>query len=295
MGEAFLAGTSPAITRLRGQIERVSRTPRTTVLLHGRRGLERTAVARAIHERSEDAGPFVIVECSSCPVLFESTDLLERCRGGTLFLNELSALPQGAQAELLQHLERRASSGAHDPDHRGDPRIIATTAVSLDDEAEAGRLRADLLYRVNVLTIRLPTLRERIADLPELASTILRRHADLLGVRRVLSGEALERLRTHAWPGDLFELESVLALAFLRADGETIEAHHLALSEPVNEPALWDDALIPASAGRSLREIEEVVIRRVLREESGNRSSAARALGINRQTLYNKLRRYGIA
>ena len=303
----LLFGDSPASTRLLSQIERVAGTPRTTVLLRGERGRELELVASAIHARSRPAldgldhgfdpkGPFLRVECAELSAIPGATiredrifagdgGLFERARTGTLFLDEVADLAVTLQGHLLDLLERRA---AETPPLR----VIASTAKDLEPEVEAERFRADLFYRLNVLTIRVPALRDRLDDIPALAGAVLRRLRGLLGVQTTLSPEAVASLAAHDWPGNLFELEATLARAALAAQSGRIDPEHLNLGPPQGSR----DELIPAASDRrSLRHVEEEAIRRVLIEEGGNRSRAARTLGINRTTLYNKLRQYGIA
>ena len=298
--QSILAGDSNAAARLRTQVERIARTPRTTVLLLGERGLEFERVARCIHLHSEGKGVFLPVASQTLSAKPSQVDafgcaggLCERARGGTLFLDEVTDLDADLQGDLLRRLEDRLHPA--DPKHAAelqDPRIVASSAQDLDALVQAGEFRSDLFYRLNVLTIRVPSLRERSEDLGILAQGILQRQGALTGRRRSLGDEALARLQAHAWPAGLLELEAVLTQALLRCPGSTIQPQHLSLETEGSLPA----ALIPAaSPARSIRATEEALIRRVLVEEEGNRSGAARALGINRTTLYNKLRQYGIA
>ncbi len=309
-GSELLFGESPASARLLSQVERVAGTPRTTVLLRGVRGRELELVARAIHARSgplldgldtgafDANGPFYGVHCAALSArtgAFESDDrvfggddgLFERASNGTLFLDEVADLSTALQAHLLELLERRAAE-------KPPLRIVASTAADLEAAVDDDRFRADLFYRLNVLTIRVPRLHERAADIPAVVDAVLTRMRRMLGVRTVVSDAALEALAAHAWPGNLFELEATLGKAVVAAGGGdgTIEPEHLdfaSASRPHGE-------LVPAvSAKRSLRDVEEETIRRILVEEGGNRSRAARTLGINRTTLYNKLRQYGIS
>ena len=290
--EALLAGDSPTAVRLRDQLERVAGTPRTTVLLHGERGLELDRLARGIHRRSSlSGGVFQQVACPGTEPL-EAT--LASAKDGTLYLAEVGALGDEDQDVLLHHLELRAA--ATPPPG---PRLVASTSFDLDLRVEEGRFREDLCYRLNVLSIAVPPLRERRADLSALLNQALFRTGMALGRTMRFAPEAEARLRAHAWPGNLFEVEAVLGLAALRAshEGSTILADHLAL-EPGPAPRAEPEGgvLEPLPAGqRTLRALEEATIRRVLREEGGNRSRTARVLGINRTTLYNKLRAYGIA
>ena len=298
-----IPGSSPAAQRLRDQIGRVAGTPLTTVLVTGECGLEPDRIARAIHARSSvAAGPFHTARCATLVTgrpgaasFDEGCPLLAQASGGTLFLEEVSALDPEAQHRLHGFLERRAS-GTTEPELR----VVASSSEELEARVAGGRFREDLLYRLNVLAIRIPALRERPEDLPELADRVLRRIEGGLGLRCGLAPEGVEALRRHAWPGNLAELQAVLLLAAVRVGAGSIGPEHLPLGpsatsfEPIGEGASREE-LIPLPRGqRSLRAVEEAMIRRVLVEEAGNRSRTARVLGINRTTLYNKLRQYDI-
>lgn len=298
--EPILAGDSSAAVRLRTQVERIARTPRTTVLLLGQRGRELELVARSIHLLAKGRGAFLPVSAQGLSSHARQVDvfgcadgLAERARGGTLFLDEVADLNGALQAHLLRSLEERLhGAGAETPLEGQEPRIVASTAQDLESLVQAGGFRSDLLYRLNVLTIRVPSLAERLEDLERFAQHILLRQGRRLGLRATLSAAALERLREHAWPGSLLELEAVLTQALLQAEGGRIQPEGLQLGQPQPPQAAPDASLKPM---RSIRASEEALIRSVLLEEAGNRSSTARVLGINRTTLYNKLRQYGIA
>ncbi len=298
--QRILAGDSSAAGRLRSQVERISRTPRTTVLLLGVRGLELELVARCIHLRSSGQGAFVPVSSqalSNKPAQVDafscSGGLAERASGGTLFLDEVADLDLGLQSDLLRRLEDRLQpSAAVSTGKALEPRVVASTAEDLEARVLAGSFRSDLFYRLNVLTIRIPSLADRAEDLEALAEGILSRLSEKLGTKRMLAADALEQLRAHSWPGNLLELEAVLTQALLAGSGPWIGPEQLQLGPgtPKSSHSAPQEPCV-----RSIRASEEALIRRVLREEAGNRSSTARALGINRTTLYNKLRQYGIA
>jgi len=293
MDPELLRGPSAVAARLASQIERVSSTPRTTVLLCGERGRELELSARAIHAASggkRASSPFVRLAGAR---LRDLAGPFDQAEDGTLFLEEIADLGPAQQSELLELLEERAG---HEERVDG-PRLIASTAVDLEREVERGRFREDLFYRLNVLTIRVPPLRQRLEDLEVLCERLLESLRSTLGVAFRLDAEALALLRSHGWPGGLLELESVLGCAAVAcAPGERIGAGHL---HGFLEDRSRGDALVPQPprpiAGRTLRDLEEAAIRQVLVEVGGNRSRAARTLGINRTTLYNKLRLYGIA
>jgi DNA-binding NtrC family response regulator len=320
-----LLGSSRAVRRLLETIERVASTPRTTVLITGETGVGKETVAREIHARSARAGAaFVALPCAGLRP--ERLALaLRRAAGGTLFLDEVGALERELQELLLCFLSERRigpaespSSAAGQPPSQaaggppsreaapGDVRVIASTRLDLARRVAERRLREDLHYRLNVLSIEVPPLRERRDDLPELVEHCLARLAEELGlVRLALSPQAHALALAHAWPGNLRELRNALERGALRAQEGVVAAPALAL--PDLRTSAHPAAEMPAAAGAareaaaalpigdgSLRAVEEALIRRVLADACGNRSRAARVLGVNRTTLYNKLRLYGI-
>jgi len=298
--QPILEGKSSAAGRLRTQVERIARTPRTTVLLVGQRGRELELVARSIHLHAKGRGAFLPVSAQALSASARQVDvfgcaggLCERARGGTLFLDEVSELKDELQAHLLRSLEERLHGAEREASVEvQEPRIVASTALDLESLVQGGQFRSDLLYRLNVLTIRVPSLGERSEDLEHFAKHILLQQGRRIGLRARLAPEALMRLKQYPWPGNLLELEAVLTQALLHCQGGTIQAEGLQLGQSQPAEAVPSASLKPM---RSIRASEEALIRRVLLEEAGNRSSAARALGINRTTLYNKLRQYGIA
>lgn len=266
-------------------LARIARAARTTVLISGELGVGKRALARAVHERSaRGRGPWreVMAAESDRPDFLEATlgegGAAARAQGGTLLVHEIALLQPPAQERLLTELR----------EGRFDTRFVVTTSRDLEHEVESGRFCEDLLYRLNVLTLAPAPLRERTDDLPAIASHLVAALAADLGRAAPSIGEdALERLAEQAWPGNLRELRAVLETALLRADeGEELAPTHLggASGAPGDALPLGD---------RRLRAVEEALIRRVLAEVDGNRSHAARVLGINRQTLYNKLRAFG--
>ncbi|MCZ6597367.1 MAG: sigma 54-interacting transcriptional regulator [Planctomycetota bacterium] len=268
-----LAGTSPAVVRLRENVERVAGTPRTTVLITGELGVDKEEVARRIHARSTGPraaeGPFVVVRCADPDAVLDNA----AARGGTLYLEQVGLLLPRVQEALLELLQRPGKAD----------------------------LREDLLYRLNVLTVRVPPLRERRADVLHLSGFILAQVSLELGLAPAgFAQGALDTLLAHDWPGNTRELRNAIERAALRARGARIGPEELDLetisvgSVAALAAGRADVELVPGP-DRSLRGLEERWIRRVLRETEGNRSRAARLLGINRTTLYNKLRLYEIA
>ena len=311
---ADLLAASPGLSILVGQIARVAATARTTVLIQGESGSGKELVARAIHElspRSERG--FVALNCAALTEglleaelfgyeggAFTGGDprgregLLHAAEGGTLVFDEIGELAGGLQAKLLRALQERVYRRIGAREERAfDVRVIASTHRDLGREVAAGRFREDLFYRLNVLSLAVPALRERPQDILPLSRRFLARAASEFG-REVqgLSPAAVTALELHAWPGNVRELENTLQRAVLMGSGPWIEVDDLSLGA-VRSPASADDVV--AIGDRSLRCVEQNLIRRVLAESSGNRSRAASVLGINRTTLYAKLKTYGIA
>ena len=297
----LLTGGSRAARRLREIVERIASTPRTTVLILGERGSGRRAVAREIHERSAFArSPLVSLQCAGASSN-TMDDALHAAGGGTLVLNAIDELDPALQERLALFLQERQVLR---PGGRAVPaagvRIVATTHRDLAQRVEQRAFRDDLHYRLNVLSLAVPALRERREDLPALIEGTLTRlaHEHAFGTTR-LSPEATRAVYAHAWPGNLRELRSVLEAALMRSSGGTIQLDDVGLPsteepEPAVAAPLENAALTIELGDRSLRSLEEALIRRVLVETAGNRSRTARLLGVNRATLYNKLKLYGI-
>lgn len=302
-----LVGNSRPIQRVHDQIQRVASTPRTTVLVTGESGAGKSCVARAIHRSSARAQrPFVAVPCA----LPDSAQLetllygrstsadesaLARAAGGTLFLSGVEHLNPGLQLLLLELLQERTWRGGPDGEEQNaDLRVIASTDVDLERLVAEGRFREDLLYRLNVLSIDVPPLRERRDDVPLLAEQFLGRLARVMGKACYrLAPEAALALNSHGWPGNLRELGNTLERGLIAAKGECITRADLGLGEAGEDAP---ELVAPEAGGENfrIRHMEEVLIRRALISAKGNRSETARLLGVNRTTLYNKLRTYEI-
>jgi len=281
------------------------------VLVTGESGVGKELVARAIHESSRRAErPFVAVNCAALtdnlleaelfgyePGAFTGghpmgrEGLFAAAAGGSLFLDEVGELDIQVQAKLLRVLQERCFRRVGgNVDIESDVRIIASTNRDLVAMVEAGAFREDLYYRLNVLSIMVPALRERREDIPLLAAHRLEQLGRELG--RAFTGfsdTALERLAAHRWAGNVRELENAIERAAIFTLGGVIRPEHLDLAPiaPVPDRA-------PAQDTWNLKRAEERLIRHVLAQCSGNRSRTARELGINRTTLYNKLRLYGV-
>jgi Nif-specific regulatory protein len=290
-----------------------------TVLLRGESGTGKELFARAIHVNSaRSEGPFIKVDCAALPATLIENELFghergaytgaderalgkfELAKGGTIFLDELGELPLAVQGKLLRVLQDRELERVGGQDTvKVDVRVVAATNRDLEQMVEDGRFRADLYYRIKVVEVRLPTLRERgPTDLERLAShfieTAARRHQRPIPR---LSPEAKARLLAYAWPGNVRELENCLESAVVIMDGAVIEAGDLALPERAQakrpEPN-GTNAPPLQPIGETLAEVERAHIVRILAEADGNRTIAAKRLGIGRNTLARKLKEYDL-
>ena len=294
---------------------------RATLLLSGESGTGKTQLAHAVHAQSARASlPFVEVNCGALPSALLESELFghvrgaftgalrdrvgkfEQAGGGTVFVDEIGSASSELQLKLLRVLEEGRFERVGDTRTRTvDARIIAATNVELEAEVAAGRFRADLFYRIHVVAIEVPPLRARVADIPLLARRFCARFARLHG-REVdgLTPAAMHSLCSHAWPGNVRELENALERAVLVATGRELEARDLWPAERRAGPAGttpgfegWEDGP-PGDLKQALEGPERWLILRALQHHGGSRSAAARALGINRTTLFNKMRRYAL-
>jgi transcriptional regulator with PAS, ATPase and Fis domain len=299
------------------QSETAARTD-STVLLSGESGTGKDVLARLIHSKStRQSMPMITVNCGALPeTLFESEffghergaftgasslrrGLLEAADGSTLFLDEIGDMPLVMQVKLLHFLEqgrfRRVGSTR---DQNADVRVIAATNRDLPQEVERQRFRADLFYRLNVVSLHVPPLRERPEDIPALIDYFLGiyRHR-FVRPKLDLSADARQRLYTYAWPGNVRELRNCLERAAAISLSDTIEASQIPFlnSEAGGVTAsssVQAAAATPQSAPVTLEELEREHILRVLHDSDGNRERAAAILGISSRTLYRKLREY---
>jgi len=297
----------PDVQELLALAERAARTE-ANILLTGESGTGKNLLARHIHDRSaRSAGPYVEVPCANLPAELLESELFghnkgaftdahedrpgrfEHADGGTLFLDEIQELVPEVQAKVLRVLDEKRFErlGGHET-LEIDARILASTREDPNRLVAEGRLREDLYYRLNVVRIHLPPLRERGPDIALLASRFLeqaiRRHR--LGPKR-LAAEAVERLERYPFPGNVRELEHVVESAAILASGEEIGVAELPEELGVGNPAML---AVAASEGLTLAQVEQAYIREVLRRTRGNKSAAARILGIHRKTLHDKLR-----
>ncbi|BCR06354.1 acetoacetate metabolism regulatory protein AtoC [Desulfuromonas versatilis] len=312
--EHEILGRSPAIRRLLEDISRVA-PARTSVLITGETGTGKELVARALHRASpREAGPLVTVNCAAfAETLLESElfghergaftgaserkrGLLEVADGGTLFLDEIGEFPLPLQAKLLRVLqERRFRRVGGTAEIESDVRIITATHRDLREMIAAGGFREDLFYRLNVVTLQVPPLREHPEDIPLLATEFLRRFAGELG-RPVadLAPPTLEALQRHGWPGNVRELQNVIERGMLFCTGNALQPEDL--PEPLGTPREQAGALPWLTLGRPLpellEEVEGELIRKALVSARGVQAQAAELLGISRSNLQYKLKKY---
>jgi len=308
-----IIGRSPAMQKLFETIALVAPSE-ATVLIAGESGTGKELIANAIHQNSPRKDSALIkVNCAALPeTLLESelfghekgafTGAITRKQGrfqlahkSSIFLDEIAEMAPATQAKILRVLqEREFEPVGSTQTMKVDTRVIAATNQNLEEEIQAGRFREDLYYRLNVVTVDVPSLRQRRDDIPLLADFFLKRYAQKN--RRVIKGftpRATDLLMRYDWPGNVRELENIIERAVIMARGEMItplefSAELQALAENA------EDAEIDLSPGRSLKEVEKVMILRTLKETGGNRTHAARILGISRRTLQLKLKKYGI-
>jgi two-component system, NtrC family, response regulator AtoC len=310
-----IVGATPKIQDVLRMISRLKDT-RTPVLIVGESGTGKELVARAIHFRGASAArPFVAVDCGSLvPTLIESElfghekgaftgalrskpGLFQSAHGGTIFLDEIGELPLEMQAKLLRVLQEKEVRPVGGNEYlKVDVRVIAATNRDLELEYRAGRFRKDLYFRLDVVTIRLPPLRERRSDIPMLVQWFLDRHVQGASVK--VTSAALKCFLAYDWPGNVRELENALERAVALGDGKVIDMPDLPpslVSLPTAAEAASSVAVQTADSSTDLADIERATIQRVFEQVNGDKAMARKMLGISRATLYRKLKRYNIS
>jgi two-component system response regulator AtoC len=310
-----LLGASDAMKNVFQMIERVAATD-ASVLVTGESGTGKELAARALHANSQRAdGPFVAVSCAALPeALLESelfghsrgaftdaraarTGLFVRAHRGTLLLDEIGDMPLGLQPKLLRVLQDKAVRPVgSDTEHPVDVRIISATHRDLESAVEDQQFREDLYYRLNVIRVHLPPLRDRGSDVLLLAQKFIERHAAASGKAvRGISAAAAERLLAHDWPGNVRELQNCMERAIALTEYDEIQVGDL--PEELRRRARWD-ASAPAEDDPTqlvpLEEVERRHVVRVLKAVGGNKTAAAQILKVDRKTLYRKLDLYGL-
>jgi two-component system response regulator AtoC len=308
-----IVGASPKIQDVLRMIARLKDT-RTPVLITGESGTGKELVARAIHFRGTFANrPFVAVDCGSLvPTLIESElfghekgaftgatrskpGLFQSANGGTVFLDEIGELPQEMQAKLLRFLqEKEVRPVGSNNRFKVDVRVIAATNRDLESAYKVGEFRKDLYFRLNVVTVNMPALRERRSDIPMLAHWFLERYAN--GSNVPITASAMKCLLQYDWPGNVRELENCIERAIALGDHTAIDLNDLPpavlSADQTGEPQAVPIQSVLSS--NDLEDIERATIKRVFEQVKGDKVVAGKMLGISRATLYRKLKRYKI-
>jgi DNA-binding NtrC family response regulator len=317
-----LLGNSDAMQRVRAMIDKVADTD-ATVLVRGESGTGKELVARELHERSStrSTGAFVAVNCAALPHELIESELFghekgaftgaaarrkgkfEQANGGTLFLDEIGDMSANVQAKLLRALEeRRIERLGGDESIAVDVRIVSATHRDLEEEIENENFRADLFYRLRVVTIDIPPLRDRREDIPVLAATFARQVADKYGLpERAIGRDGLRKLMDYSWPGNVRELKNVIERAAIMSEGNELTAIEIngqtkAGSSSTSDASTNGNLLVPYTSDfrDDRREFERRYIARCLEEAGGNVTRAASVLGMHRQSLQHKLRELGL-
>jgi two-component system response regulator AtoC len=308
-----IVGASPVMDALRQMVGKVAASPASTVLLTGESGTGKDLVAKTIHYSSGRAlRPFMNITCSALPEqLLESelfghergafTDaraqkrgLLESADGGTVFLDEIGEMVPALQAKLLRFLEEKSFKrvgGAGDI--RVDVRVVAATNRNLEEQVVKGGFRSDLYYRLNVLPIQLPALRDHADDVPALVNFFIDSFNTEFKKRITgVTPAAAALLKAYGWPGNVRELRNVVERAMLLAEGDRLEAHDFAALK--TSQAGGDPFALPAK-GIDLEELERSLVVQALRRAGGNQTKAAALLGINRDQIRYRIEKFGLS
>lgn len=313
-----MVGKSDAITAVFRMIDKVARH-KANVLITGESGTGKELVARAMHDLSSRVdGPFVAINCGAIPANLLESEMFGHCRGaftdavrdkpglfedahlGTLFFDEIGELPLNLQVKLLRAIQEEEVRRIGDTKSiKVDVRIIAATLKDVGAAVRDGQFREDLFYRLNVLPVELPPLRDRPEDVPLLVEHFLRSYAEKhaavgTGPKR-MSDEAMAHLRRYPWPGNVRELQNCIERAMVLCEGPVIEAH--LLEDKVRRAELGATDSLPAeelSIKKMTRAMEEDLIRKALATTKGNRTNAAKLLEISHRALLYKIKAYGL-
>ncbi len=308
-----IVGRSQGMREIFNTLERVAPT-RATVLLCGESGVGKDMIARALHQHSPRRDrPFVKINCTAIPENLMESELFgfekgaftganmtkpgkfEQADTGTVFLDEIGDVPPAVQVKLLRVLQEREFErlGSNKTRHI-DVRVVAATNVDLREALEQGTFREDLYYRLNVLPINVPPLRERKEDIPFLTEHFVKKLGkDLGSAVESISPEAIARLERYHWPGNVRELENVIERSMVLASGTRLEAADIRLdTEPRSRALNANDGFLPE--GVTLEQHEQQLVREALKRANGNKSQAARLLGLTRNALRYRLSQIGI-
>jgi two-component system response regulator AtoC len=308
-----IVGDSKAIVDMRALLQKIAGSPASTVLVTGESGTGKDLAAKVIHYASDRAAkPFMNITCSALPeTLLESElfghergaftgadrqkrGLLESADGGTVFLDEIGEMVPALQAKLLRFLEektfRRVGGSA---DQRVNVRVIAATNRDLDAEVRAGRFRQDLFYRLNVIAIVLPPLRERSEDIPRLTNYYIESYNTEFRKRITgVSPEAMTLLTQYSWPGNIRELRNAVERAMLLAAGTELVPEDFPAAAPTLA-RLNEDIALP-SGGVNLEHLERSLVVQALQRSDWNQTQAARLLGLNRDQIRYRIEKFGL-
>jgi two-component system response regulator HydG len=308
LGLGSLVGASPAMQEIYQEIQHVADTE-ANVLIEGETGTGKGELAKVIHALSGREGAFVPVHCASLSLSLLESELFgheagaftgadrqragrfEQAREGTLFVDEVGDIPHAMQVKLLHVLQHKTFQRVGGEEMiEVDFRLVTATHRSLADEVGAGRCREDLFYRLNVVRIEVPPLRERGEDIALLARFLVKRHAERSGKDVAgLSPEALDRLERHSWPGNVRELDNVLERAVVMCPGGWVTSAHIEVDS-------WRKSKPPpAIPGSSIAEIERHAILSTLRASQGSIPRAAQVLGLSERTIQQRLRAWGLS
>jgi DNA-binding NtrC family response regulator len=322
-GRFRLVGDSPAIRHIYAIIEKVANTP-STVLITGESGTGKELIARALHENSaRHQGPFIKINCAAIPKTLMESELFgyekgaftgavgakpgrfELAHGGTLFLDEIGEIPVEMQVKLLRALQEsefERVGGIRTT--RVDVRLVAATNRDLEKEIEAGRFRKDLYYRLNVVPIVLPPLRDRKSDIPVLCAHFIEKYNKRLNKKiEGIDDEALAVLQTYPWPGNIRELENLMERLIVFSDGPRIGARDLpeavrgggsGAGQSGEPAAVPGDASLKDLVKQRAQELEKDLIAKALDETNGNVTRAAKLLQISRKSLQTKMKEFGL-
>jgi DNA-binding NtrC family response regulator len=308
-----IVGRSAAMRDIFQTVARVAPT-RATVLLAGESGVGKDMIARALHQHSPRKNfPFVKINCTALPENLMESELFgfekgaftganaskpgkfEQADKGTVFLDEIGDVPSHIQVKLLRILQEREFERLGSNVTRSvDVRIVAATNVNLRAALEQGRFREDLYYRLNVVPINIPPLRERKEDIPFLVLHFLKQLTKELGSPvKDISASAMDRLLEYEWPGNVRELENTLERSIVLASGEVLEAADIRI-ESARAPTASSSQSLLLPEGTTLEQWEQMMIREALRRSNGNKSQAARILGLTRNALRYRLSQMGM-
>jgi two-component system response regulator AtoC len=307
-----IVGDSPTMVNLKALLQRIATSPASTVLLMGESGTGKDLAAKVIHYNSERGSrPFMNITCSALPeALLESelfghergaftdarqqkTGLLESADGGTVFLDEIGEMVPALQAKLLRFLEEKAFKrvgGAGDI--RVDVRVIAATNLDLEEAVAQGKFREDLFYRLNVMQVQLPPLREHPSDIPLLLNFYIDQfNREFRKQVRGASPDALELLRGYRWPGNIRELRNAVERAMLLADGSWLEPEHFPMTVARRSA---DGRFDLPEDGVSLEQVERELVTQALQRTGWNHTKAAALLGLNRDQIRYRVEKFGL-